>query len=268
MSLKNNLMAAAAVLGLAMGTNTAFAADLPVSYKAPAPMMAPAYYDWSGFYVGGHAGGAWANGDGTWDIPAALGIIDTVGGSLNGSGFTGGVHIGMNWMLSPTWVVGIEADWSWSKIDDQVSGPFSILGGLFAIPGSLATVEREINWVATVRGRVGATITPHLLAYVTGGVAFADMDYNGTANVILGGLPVYAGNISSSKTETGWVLGGGFEWAVMPNWHVRAEYLYHRFGGETLTAANTGLLPLPAPSVYQWDNTELHVVRAGLSYKF
>src|SRR5262245_47356685 len=78
-------MISAAALSLGL-TAAASAADLRPAYKAPAPVAAPYNYSWSGFYIGGHAGGGWTDGE---------------------SGFVGGGQIGYNWQLSPNWVIGV-----------------------------------------------------------------------------------------------------------------------------------------------------------------
>src|ERR1700756_5377092 len=58
----------AAVLGLLAASGSAFAADLPaLVYKVPVAAPVPAY-SWTGLYVGGHLGGAWANND--WFFPS------------------------------------------------------------------------------------------------------------------------------------------------------------------------------------------------------
>ena len=56
----------AAALGVVGASGSAFAADLQPVYKAPVA-AAPAY-SWTGLYVGGHVGGAWANND--WFFPS------------------------------------------------------------------------------------------------------------------------------------------------------------------------------------------------------
>jgi outer membrane immunogenic protein len=53
-------LSTAAMIALLMSSSAAFAADLRVR-KAPPP--APMYtYNWTGFYIGGNLGGAWASG--------------------------------------------------------------------------------------------------------------------------------------------------------------------------------------------------------------
>ena len=92
--------AAAAVLS---ASSVSFAADLANRsvYAQPAPPLLPPVYNWTGFYIGGNLGGAWANGT----------VTDNVtGASLSGNnaGFIGGGTMGYNWQFAPNWVVGVE----------------------------------------------------------------------------------------------------------------------------------------------------------------
>ncbi len=80
----------------------ALAADLAPSFKAP-------IYVWTGVYIGGHAGGAFGGEDAT---NPAIGTPVTY--STNPSGFLGGVQAGYNYQFSPSFLVGAEADMSWS----------------------------------------------------------------------------------------------------------------------------------------------------------
>ena len=86
-------------------TVPALAADLPArtTYtKAPA-YIAP-LYNWTGFYIGGHIGGAF-NGDSNF---AGL----STGNNSNGR-FLGGLQVGADYQFAPNWVVGLEGQYSW-----------------------------------------------------------------------------------------------------------------------------------------------------------
>src|SRR6202048_1599165 len=78
----------------------AVAADMPArTYtKAPVYTAPEAVYNWTGFYIGGHLGGAFAGSN-----------------SLEGSGgrFMGGVQGGFDYQFATNWGVGGEAQYSW-----------------------------------------------------------------------------------------------------------------------------------------------------------
>ena len=75
----------------------AFAADLPPRRYTKAPAVATSIYNWTGFYIGGHIGGAF-NGDN--------GFAGTNSDS-NGQ-FLGGVQIGGDYQFAQNWVIGVE----------------------------------------------------------------------------------------------------------------------------------------------------------------
>ena len=66
--------------------------------KAPAYTAPQLVYNWTGFYIGGHVGGAFAGNN-----------------SLQGGDarFMGGVQGGFDYQFAPNWVIGAEAQYSW-----------------------------------------------------------------------------------------------------------------------------------------------------------
>src|ERR1700687_2344596 len=95
--MKKFLLGGAALIAFAA---PAFAADIPArTYtKAPVYTAPQAVYNWTGFYIGGHLGGAFAGSN-----------------SLEGSGGAsmGGVEGGVDYQFATNWVVGAEAQYSW-----------------------------------------------------------------------------------------------------------------------------------------------------------
>src|SRR5262249_54451845 len=140
-----------AVLGVlaAASVTPAVAADLsrPV-YKAPPPVTVPAQvYSWTGFYIGGHAGAGWSgDNDQSVAVPGAIAPV-TLGGNSD-AGFVGGGQLGYNWQFAPNWLVGIEGDVSWADISNS---------GAATVPGATVTMSQDLNWLASVRGRLGYT---------------------------------------------------------------------------------------------------------------
>src|SRR5262245_50003685 len=64
----------ASVACLAVLAGSAAAADMPPApapYRAPV-VAAPVYYNWSGFYIGGHGGGSWSDETSTSPFASAL----------------------------------------------------------------------------------------------------------------------------------------------------------------------------------------------------
>jgi len=114
------LLAAASLLAI---TQAASAADMsrPI-YKAPPP-VAPVW-SWTGFYIGGHLGGAWSSESAT--------VAGFGAGGIDPSGFIAGGQIGYNWQFHPNWVVGVEGDISWTNADaTKTVGAAITLSALF-----------------------------------------------------------------------------------------------------------------------------------------
>src|SRR5436305_3833979 len=95
--MKKVLLSALALSALAA---PAFAADMPARTYTKAPVYTPpqAIYNWTGFYIGGHVGGAFSQNS-----------------SLEGNDgrLLGGVQGGFDYQFAPNFVAGIEAQYSW-----------------------------------------------------------------------------------------------------------------------------------------------------------
>ena len=172
--MKNFLLGTVALIALGAAV-PALAADMaPRSYtKAPAYVAAP-IYNWTGFYIGGHVGGAFRGNDN-----------NLLGGSNDGT-FLGGVQGGYDYQFAQNWVFGLEANYSWLDTSNSFSN--SALG--------------------SVTGRLGYTWGPALL-YVKGGYAWADSQFtngfNGSAGrdgyTVGGGLEYLFTQNWSGKVE-------------------------------------------------------------------
>jgi outer membrane immunogenic protein len=143
--MKKLLLTTAAFGALAL---PALAADMnpaPV-YRAPVAVPVVPIFAWTGFYIGGTAGGAWLNGSVTEQssifcnplvvgCPAAgsaLAAALTGSSSSKPSGFIGGGEVGYNWQAG-AWVYGLETDISGASISG--SFPFSGAATVAGFPG-------------------------------------------------------------------------------------------------------------------------------------
>jgi outer membrane immunogenic protein len=227
----NKLLSALAAGLMAIVCAPANAADLPARMPVKAPPIVASVYNWTGFYVGVHAGYAWGEltsaNDPTIDHEPSGGLF--------------GGQIGYNWQFNKI-VFGIEADMAYSTVDGEDTttfGPFTIVG------------THDAKYLGTVRGRIGYA-QDRVLFYATGGYAFSK---------IVGNLNV-VGVISDSDTVhlKGWTVGGGIEYAFAQNWTARVEYLYVDFRPET-TTMNLGFV-----FTDQIDKN-LNIIRFAVNYK-
>ncbi len=239
---------------LAFGTAALFgaaglanAADLPVKARSMAP--APAW-SWTGFYVGVNAG---FGGDETrYPFTAAAVAGDA---RLTSSGGLAGGQVGYNWQWVPGWVVGVEGDIDWANIESKVSVAANAPGVAVAL-----SAGTEVNWFATVRGRVGYTgwFDNRMMVYGTGGVAFG----NTTTRLNAAGLGA-AFAFSHDNDKSGWTAGAGVEFAFAPNLTWKTEYLYVDLGRDNVFTGAVAGVPFSIA-----EDTRFHLVRAGLNYKF
>ena len=167
-----------ALAAAALAAQAALAADLPrAGTKAPAMVAAPS---WSGWYAGLNAGYGW--GDEAIDIsgdPALLaigipnGVVPrTIAGDPKG--FIGGGQLGYNRQFGP-WVLGFEADLQWSDIKrDQTA-----LSAVPGFPPFRPSEEQKLEWLGTLRGRVGFSPAAPWLIYGTAGLAYGGVSLTG-----------------------------------------------------------------------------------------
>ena len=126
-------------------------------------------------------------------------------------------------------------------------------------------LDHKLGWFGTLRGRLGAAFTPGALAYVTAGVAVADITVAGSvAGFDAAGNPVNTG-FSNHITRAGWTVGAGLEAQLVGNWTGKIEYLHMDFG-------SIATFPTLAPdaTVAAAFNTRItdDIVRVGINYKF
>lgn len=189
----------------------------------PDPGPLPVAFSWAGFYIGVHAGYGWSSIE--WQEGAFVGSHDGEGGLAGG-------QIGFNLQFGRL-VYGLEADAAASLIEG----------------GSILS-SHSLERLYSARARLGlASADNRWLYYVTGGAAWADVDY---ASAGFGG---------HSDTHFGWVAGAGIERALTPNLTARLEYLYYDFDSLDAPAGALG------GGVAELDPS-LHTIRLGLNYKF
>jgi outer membrane immunogenic protein len=262
----------------------ASAADLAARPYTKAPPAMVEVWNWTGFYVGGNGGYSWGRSrtDVTYFNTVTGAPIVLPPGSIVSSGFdmNGGVaggQAGYNWQTS-NWVLGLEADIQWSGERGRsafncaataVGG--ACLPGLTFLPagvtGTSFALEQSLEWFGTVRGRAGLLVTPRVLLYGTGGLAYGSLKTTGTlAGFNPNGAALLAVG-SNSDTRVGWTVGAGVEAMITANWSAKLEYLYMDLGRTNNFAALT-LLPGAPIGVNLTSRFTDNIVRAGINYKF
>ena len=218
--------------------------------KARPVLATPIAYDWSGFYVGAHVGGGWANN--SWIEPGtntgiAAGVLTA---SYNTAGVIGGGQVGYNYQRG--WAVfGIEGDASASGIKGGASC-------FPELPAEVQTCTTNIKWIATVTGRIGVAVD-RALVYVKGGYAWANEHL--TNPLTAPPPPVFW---QTDDNRGGGTVGVGIEYGFTLNWSAKVEYDVD-FGTHNVR------FPSPAPGVVSFsENVQQNVslVKAGVNYRF
>jgi outer membrane immunogenic protein len=198
----------------------ASAADLAVK----APLQAPTFMasPWDGPYIGGNVGFGSTDFNTT---ASALGA--SVANGVTGSGVVGGVQAGYNKQFG-TFVLGLETDFDGTSISNTTDA-----------------VSTKLSWFGTTRVRAGFLLTPVLLFYGTGGVAYGHTEVSGLG-------------ASTTAPGVGWAAGAGVQYALTPQWSIGAEYLHVELDGPS---ANLG--PVTTSTKVTTD-----LGRATLNFKF
>jgi outer membrane immunogenic protein len=323
---RKELTVAPAMALLIASSGSALSADLPSVKAAYAPPPPPPI--WSGFYAGLNAGYGFGSNGNVYTDPAISSFSASENGplffpgditnimtlsslaanagsaSVNQNGFIGGGQVGYNYQWGPSFLIGIEADIQGAGIrgSGQTIGggvaSYSSGGGLTETATSVGSnkISAGVDWLGTVRGRLGYLVTPTLLIFGTGGLsyggAYANItNYSATTySVALGEFNqffspapdtthTFIGGGQKSQTLVGWNAGGGLEWMFMPNWSLKAEAFYWNLGNMNVGTASFAAAPLPGgfagPGPYPAAtfgvariNYAGVVARAGVNYHF
>jgi len=208
------------------------AADLGFRGTAPGPQKAvetawaPDF--WSGAFIGGHLGGAFSgnnNFSGIFRVPVDERLV-------------GGLQLGGDWQFAPTWLVGVEAQYSW------MSGR---MGANF--PGSVSYRNKQYG-IGSLTARLGYVFGPALV-YAKGGYAFADSKESVTVQGVA--VPF---SLRGSCSQ-GWTGGVGLEFLMTPDLSAKIEYQYYDFGKSELVSPILGKF-----------RTDDNTVKLGVNYRF
>jgi outer membrane immunogenic protein len=276
--MKKTFIGGATLAALALSV-PAMAADLPV--KAPvykAPVEVP--YDWSGFYVGLNGGYSWGRSATDFSV-AGVTVLST---TQDLRGWVFGGQAGYNWQFNRNWLFGLEADIQATGQRGSFNFPTGTVGPICPGPAAVAlpctttvttgTFEQKLPWFGTARARLGVLPGDRVLLYVTGGLAFGEVETDATAtsttttaflpNGPVVGTTVTNATASANTTRGGWTVGGGAEWVISGPWTAKVEYLHIDLGTITNTFAAFGGFGTVTASSHVTDD----IVRVGLNYRF
>jgi outer membrane immunogenic protein len=206
----------------------------------PPPPPLPPPFTWTGFYIGGNIGGAWASGTLTDNFTDVS--FDT-----DHSGFIGGVQLGYNYQFRNL-VIGVEWDFDWTSIGETSNSVF--------VPGfGTLRASADTDWITTLSARAGLTFDRWLVFVKAGG----GWVQNSTSITNLDSGAV----ISTSRTNSGWLVGGGVEYAFngleWTRWTAKLEYDFLQLSDRTATGFSGDTFTF---------ERDIQMLKFGLSYRF
>lgn len=268
----------------------------PAGRQAQAPEVPTLFTErprWTGFYAGGSLGGGRQSGNtriagpfGSPTIQTSTTVVvsttpvlvtATVPGptivspaainpaavpgrlSPDGSGMVGGAQFGFNYQIGAV-VIGAETDLSATKLGGGQTTAANPGGTRFT-----TRAENEVSMLGTVRARAGFVLGDFMI-YGSGGYAYGLVDQKGS---ITPDNPATTSGAAASRSglASGWALGGGVEYAILPGMTLRLDYTHYDLGNQKLTLQDyTGLAPTQYATMRA--RTAGDIVKAGFNFGF
>ncbi|MFD0985532.1 outer membrane beta-barrel protein [Methyloligella solikamskensis] len=229
---------------------------LPMGLAAPVAAEPAVPFDWTGFYLGYHTGGALDLADVSDPFGAPI-----FGDEVRSPGPIHGGQIGYSWQ-SGSFVYGLEAEASLADLEGSNS--------CFAYSGFYisANCRRKIDAMGTLTARAGFLLDSDTLLYGKAGLALVHSETTTTPNANL------ASAVRESGTDLGWTVGAGLERAIGGGWSLKGEYAYLSYDA-ALSAPVSAAQPAPPAGPFaivtgspSGISSDLHQVKLGANYRF
>lgn len=260
--MKKRLLASAAIV-VSISAGSAHAGD--------AGKPAAGTYNWTGFYAGVTAGGAWGQydprtstvGDGYMNAAQAAAVTASGSQTIKPSGFAAGIEGGYNWQFGNL-LLGLEADLQAVHLNGAANS------GAVPYPQArniafTVTSYGDTDWLFTARPRIGYVAPNHWLLYATGGLALTQLQSNFSFVDTNGALT--SGRLD--KTAAGYAVGAGIEAPLTDRLSLKAEYLHVAFANTAGTATANNVTAIFPGQVFSYSSDlTADIVRAGLNYRF
>ncbi|HLX17379.1 MAG TPA: outer membrane beta-barrel protein [Bradyrhizobium sp.] len=268
----NKLLASASFLVLSSAS--VMAADLPMSYKSPAPAIVPTY-TWTGCYLGVHGGGGAMN-----DSNSNSSNFEGSGNGNNafhGTGGLAGGQAGCNYQMTNV-VFGVEGEGYWSGMKGTLDRSRNFFTGSVLNETEFDQNTTSNKYDYTIAGRMGIAFD-RTLVYGKAGWAWGRFDAlssSGFTDFPTG--PTGLDTATWGGTLNGPLFGLGIEYLVTNNWTVKLEYNYIAFGTRSFATTSCSTFSNNVPPTtcvgngQSSGNTPLgadkQIFKFGVNYKF
>lgn len=258
---------------------------------------------WTGFYAGLSTGGVLGGNNSVTTSAYPIyqnpefrqtAYVAARAGSTNidvpYGGFIGGGQIGYMWNPAERIIAGIELDFS-GVAGSGNNSKINIAQFVNYTPESYwisnTNINKNLQYLGNVRGRLGYLISSDLLAYGTGGFAYGGASFSSSVTQI--GIPDvmtgpstynfdppnwFQGYSNNNSVRVGWNAGGGLEWMFTKNMSAKLEYIYYDLGSVVNNFNSIRpdtVKPIPIALITQSNSITRfngNIVRAGLNYHF
>lgn len=237
----NIKLALGAIVGATIASvSAAHAADLPE------PVLPTG--DWTGFHAGLGVGYSGINQRLALDVDGFGDVFSFSGVGGEGPLFT--FETGYDFQVSPSWVLGVFGDYTYSSAGTDIS--LNIPVG----PGIQAGYSLNAKHNLTVGGRVGWLADADTLIYGLVGWTWTEFagEFSGDAAGFIGNYDFDVDGLS---------VGAGIEARVTQNWSAKLEYRYTDYGRYSLISGVIGPADLDL-----YDDISIQTIRAVVSYRF
>jgi outer membrane immunogenic protein len=247
-----------------------------------------------------------AEDDDPWGLSntGAMAMANTGLAQVARNGFIGGGQFGYNYQDESDVVLGAEADIQGTTFSGAGSYANAVADSSHYVENGDnfnysrntiggGSVTASLSWIGTFRARLGYTLTPNILAYGTGGLAYGAVRASSTHWTSAQTYEAENGAAESSTQSmipgfsnysgfrAGWTAGGGIEWMLRDNWSLRAEGLYYNLGSPSFAASPVAVTCSgvacagAAAGSTLWASTPITkiqfdgvIVRGGVNYHF
>jgi outer membrane immunogenic protein len=222
---------------------------------------------WTGAYVGVNAGylSSLDSGDVLCTNSAGANCNLTLSppAHLQPRGFIGGAQIGYNWQVYGRFVLGGEIDFQGTTASLSTTKTYVNVASGATLQASASS---KLDYLGTVRGRLGIVVIDPLLIYVTGGLAYGGGNVSSTFAIPAGG-PSELYPSARSFNRVGYTIGGGLEYILSRSWTMKLEGLYYDLGNVS-TFGSDVVSPATGSRLGKTFTLNGLIGRIGVNYKF
>lgn len=198
----------------------------------------------NGFNIGLHGG--YVSQNSKFDVSTVVAPTQTNSTDIGGQGFMGGLFLGWGRVFS-NHHFGIEASAKFANIEGKKS----------TLEGVLGTVDHRVKQTQAhdLTLRYGPVVAQKVLPFIKLGVAYGKWKGETGANAFFSGG-------KKDKSQVGFIVGAGVEFALSSRFSMGGEYTYTHFKDFTYDALNNAAPPVALRKIKVRPSSNAFMIRA------